>query len=225
MGAIRYEKEAKLLKTGIAAPVPLLSEKEEPIGEITIDEIRRTAEEKTCAVQKALTFIDEFIAGPMCGRCYPCSLGTEEAKIILIRLSQHLGASDESDIEGLRRIAYFMTEGSYCKKGRETGRFLSELLESAREEFRLHLSGICPKRECISSIEYVVNPDLCIACGACGNRCSYGAIRGKRAEPSEAFLPYEIKKNVCVRCGECVSACPTGAIEIISRIKEEFINT
>ncbi len=224
MGAIRYEKEAKLLKTGIAAPVPLLSEKEEPIGEITIDEIRRTAEEKSCAVQRGLTFIDEFIAGPMCGRCYPCSLGTEEAKIILIRLSQHLGASDESDIEALRRIAYFMTEGSYCKKGRETGRFLAELLESAREEFRVHLSGICPKRECISSVEYVVNPDLCIACGACGNRCSYGAIRGKKAQPAEAFLPFEIKKDVCVRCGECVSVCPTGAIEIISRIKEEFIN-
>jgi ferredoxin len=161
----------------------------------------------------------------MCGRCYPCSLGTEEAKVRLIRLSQHLDDADESDIEALKRIAFFMTEGSYCKKGRDTGRFLAELLESAREEFRLHLSGICPKRECISSIEYVVNPDLCIACGACAKRCKYDAIKGKTADSDEGFLPFEIRRKTCVRCGECVGVCPSGAIEVISRVKEEFINT
>jgi len=225
MGAIKYEKEGKLLRKGTVAPVALLAEKEESIGEITIDEIRKDAEEKTCSVQKALRFLEEFIAGPMCGRCYPCSLGTEEAKIRLLRLSQHLDDASESDIEAIKRIAFYMTEGSYCKKGRDTGRFLAEKLESAEEEFRLHLSGICPKRECLSLIEYVVNPDLCVACGACVKRCKYDAIKGKTAESSEGFLPFEIKKNVCVRCGECVSVCPTGAIEVISRIKEELIST
>ena len=224
MGAIKYEKEGKLLRKGTVAPVALLAEKEESIGEITIDEIRKDAEEKTCSVQQALTFIEEFIAGPMCGRCYPCSLGTEEAKIRLIRLSQHPDDASESDIEAIKRIAFFMTEGSYCKKGRDTGRFLAEKVESAQQEFRLHLSGICPKRECISLIEYVVNPDLCIACGACAKRCKYDAIKGKTAESSGGFLPFEIKKNMCVRCGECVRVCPTGAIEVISRIKEELIN-
>ena len=224
MGAIKFEKETKLLRKGIVPEVPSLAAQEELIEDITVDEIRKDAEEKACAVQRALTFVEEFIAGPMCSRCYPCSLGTEEAKIRLIRLSQHLDDADESDIEALRRIAFYMIEGSYCKKGRDTGRFLAELLESSPEEFRVHLSGICPKRECISSIEYVVNPDLCIACGACKKRCKYDAVEGKTAEPSEGFLPFEIRKKVCVRCGECVSVCPTGAIEVISRTKEEFIN-
>lgn len=226
MGAIRYVKEAKLLRKGIVAPLPLsVAEKEESIGEVTLDEIRKDAEMKTCAVQRALTFIEEFIAGPMCGRCYPCSLGTEEAKIRLIRLSQQLSQADASDIDALKRIASFMIEASYCKKGRDTGRFLVELLESANAEFGLHLSGICPQRECISSIEYLINPDLCIACGACLKRCKYDAIKGQITEGSQGVLPFEIKKNVCVKCGECVSVCSTGAIEVISRIKEEFIST
>jgi formate hydrogenlyase subunit 6/NADH:ubiquinone oxidoreductase subunit I len=160
----------------------------------------------------------------MCGRCYPCSLGTEEAKIRLIRLSQHLDDATESDLQALKRIASFMIESSYCKKGRDTGRFLAEKIESAEEEFRLHISGICPKRECISSTEYVVNPDLCVACGACVKRCKYDAIKGEAAESTAGFLPFEIKQKVCVRCGECVNVCPTGAIEVISRIKEELIN-
>lgn len=224
MGAIKYEKEGKLLRKGIAAPVEVIVEKEEVIGEITIDEIRMDAEEKTCSVQKALTFLEEFIEGPMCGRCYPCSLGTEEAKIRLIRLSQHLDDATESDLQTLKRISSYMIESSYCKKGRDTGRFLAEKIESAEEEFRLHISGICPKRECISSIEYVVNPDLCVACGACAKRCKYDAIKGEAAESAAGFLPFEIKQKVCVRCGECVNVCPTGAIEVISRIKEELIN-
>jgi NADH:ubiquinone oxidoreductase subunit F (NADH-binding)/MinD superfamily P-loop ATPase/(2Fe-2S) ferredoxin len=224
MGAIKYEKEGRLLKKGIVAPVEVTAEKQEIIGEITIDEIRKDAEEKTCSVQKALTFIEEFIDGPMCGRCYPCSLGTEEAKIRLIRLSQHRDDASESDIQALERIAFYMIEGSYCKKGRDTGRFLAEKIESAEEEFRLHLSGICPKRECISSIEYVVNPDLCVACGACVKRCKYDAIKGETTESAAGLLPFEINQKACVRCGQCVGVCPTGAIEVISRIKEELIN-
>lgn len=225
MGAIKYEKEVKLLKRGAVAPVPVLVEQEEPIGEITLDEIRKEAEEKRCVVQRALTFIEEFIRGPMCGRCYPCSLGTEEAKVRLVRLSQRLENADKTDIVALQRIATFMIEGSYCKKGRDAGKFLTELLESSRDEFALHLSGVCQRRECISSIEYVINPDLCIACGACIKRCKYNAIRGSKVVSAEGYLPFEIQRALCVRCGECVGVCPTSAIEVISRVREEFIAT
>ncbi len=225
MGAIKYEKVGKLLKSLTVEPVTVTEEKEETFEEISIDDIRKDAEEKACSVQKALTFIEEFIAGPMCGRCYPCSLGTEEAKIRLIRLSQHLDEASESDIEALKRIASKMIESSYCKKGRDTGRFLAANIASAEEEFRLHLAGICPKKECISSIEYVINPDLCIVCGACAKRCKYDAVKGEAGESPSQLLPFEIKQKECVRCGECVSVCPTGAIEVISKTKGELIST
>ncbi len=223
MGAIKYEKAGKLLKSEPVEIPALHVEKDLVTEEIGIEDIRKDAEEKACAVQKALTFIDEFIAGPMCGRCYPCALGTEEAKIRLIRLSQHLESAGEGDIQAIKRIASRMIEGSYCKRGRDTGRFLIETISSAEEEFREHLAGICPKHECLTSIEYVINPDLCISCGECMKRCKYAAIKGEAGETPSGYLPFEIKREVCVRCGECVGVCPTGAIEIISNIKEELV--
>jgi len=224
MGAIRYEKVGRILKSLAVEAMSVPEGKEEVLEEITLDEIRQDAEVKACAVQKSLTFIEEFIAGPMCGRCYPCSLGTEEAKLRLLRITQHLDEASEADIGALKRIASNMIESSYCKKGRDTGRFLLEKITSAEEEFRLHLSGICPRRECISSLSYLINQDLCIKCGECAKRCKFDAIKGETAESQpSSYVYFEIKQKECVRCGECISACPTGAIELISKIQEEFI--
>ena len=220
LGAIRYEKAGKVLLSEKVEPVAVAEEREETIEEKKLEDIRKEAEKMACSVQKALRFVEDFVAGPMCGRCFPCSLGTEEAKIRLIRLSQHLSDANESDIEALKRIGFFMIQGSYCKKGRDTGRFLVDVLNTSEEEFRLHLSGICPKKECVSLIEYIINPDLCIICGKCQAACKYDAIAGE----VNGYTPFEIKPKDCVRCGECVSACPTGAVEIITTVVEELAN-
>ncbi|MEW6585148.1 MAG: NADH-ubiquinone oxidoreductase-F iron-sulfur binding region domain-containing protein [Nitrospirota bacterium] len=220
MGAVRYEKMGKLLRSEPVEPVSVVEGKEPAVtvrGEI--DEIRKEAEKKACAVQQALYLIEEFVAGPMCGRCYPCSLGTEEAKIRLIRLSQHLENASEADIEAIERIGKFMIEGSYCKKGRDVGNWLVATLASAEEEFKQHVSGLCPKGECISSIEYLINPDLCTVCGKCAKECKYGAITGDIG----GTLPFTVQQKICVRCGECVNACPTGAIELITVGKAELV--
>jgi NADH-quinone oxidoreductase subunit F len=192
----------------------------------TLEEIRKKAEEKACPVQRSLYLIEEFIAGPMCGRCYPCALGTQEAKIRLLRISQHLEGVSPSDIEVVRRIASNMIGGSFCKKGKDTGRFVIETLTRSEEEFNQHLSGVCPKRECTNLIEYVVNPELCIMCGKCLEACKYNAIVGEKKESFRSgYLPFEIRQKRCTRCGECLNVCPTGAIEVITtEIEEEVVN-
>jgi ferredoxin len=191
-----------------------------------LEEIRKEAEEKACPVQRSLYFIEEFTAGPMCGRCYPCALGTQEAKIRLLRISQHLEGVSSSDIEVIKRIASNMIEGSRCKKGKDTGRFIIETLTQSEEEFNQHLSGVCPKRECINLIEYVINPGLCIMCGKCMEVCKYNAIIGEKKESYRSgYLPFEIRQKRCTRCGECINVCPTGAIEVITtEIEEEVVN-
>ncbi|MDI6891027.1 MAG: 4Fe-4S binding protein [Thermodesulfovibrionales bacterium] len=189
-----------------------------------LKDIKREAEEKACPVQRALYYIEEFLAGPMCGKCYPCALGTQEAKIRLIKIVQHLDGISALDIEALRRIGSQMREGSFCKKGKETGRFIIETITNSEEEFNQHLSGICPKRECINLIEYVVNPELCVMCGKCLEACKYNAIVGEKREPYlSGYLPFEIRQKRCTRCGECVEVCPTGAIEIITTKIEEVV--
>ncbi|MBM4135954.1 MAG: 4Fe-4S dicluster domain-containing protein [Nitrospira sp.] len=224
IGAIRYEKVGKVLISENIQPVTVTEGKEEKIEEIKVEDIRKRAEEKACPVQRSLSFIEEFIAGPMCSKCYPCSLGTEEARARLIRLSQHLENVSESDIQALKRIGFNMIEGSFCKKGKDTGRFLVETITSSEEEMNQHLSGVCPRKECISLVEYIINPDLCILCGKCLEACRYDAIRGEKREPYLAGQPpFEIQQMKCTRCGVCVKVCPTGAIEVTTTKVDELI--
>ncbi|MCD6108561.1 MAG: 4Fe-4S binding protein [Thermoplasmata archaeon] len=52
----------------------------------------------------------------------------------------------------------------------------------------------------------VVDPDKCVACGACESECSVGAITIEDVAVIDA--------NKCVECGACVDACPQGAITL-----------
>ena len=189
-----------------------------------LEDIRKEAEEKACLVQRLLYFIKEFIAGPMCSKCYPCSLGTGEAKIRLMDISGYSGNVDDADIHALKRIGLNMMDGSFCKKGKDTGKFIIETLITSEEEFKQHLSGICPKKECIVLVEYAINPELCFMCGKCSEVCKYGAIIGEKKQPYlSGYLPFEIRQRRCTKCGECVKVCPAGAIEVIKKQKEELV--
>ncbi|MBQ7194857.1 MAG: 4Fe-4S binding protein [Bacteroidales bacterium] len=53
-------------------------------------------------------------------------------------------------------------------------------------------------------MSHVINPDTCVACGACQAECPSGAIK-------EGDV-YSIDPDICVDCGTCADACPTGSI-------------
>jgi len=189
-----------------------------------LEDIRKEAGEKACLVQRALYFITEFIAGPMCSKCYPCSLGTGEAKIILTKIGGYAEKADDADIHALERIGLTMIDGSFCKKGKDAGKFIIELLTASEEEFRQHLAGICPKKECAALVGYAINADLCFMCGKCSEVCKPGAIIGEKKRPYlSGYLPFEIRQRRCTKCGECVKVCPAGAIEVIKKQEEELV--
>jgi ferredoxin len=191
------------------------------LKEKKLEDIQKEAEDKACPVQRTLYFIEEFLAGPMCGKCYPCALGTYEAKIRLNRIIRHDDVSPV-DIEALKRIGSQMIEGSFCIKGKKTGKFMTETLASALDDFTLHLTGTCLQKECISLVEYRIDPDLCIMCGKCLEACIYDAIVGEIKKPYRSgYLPFEIRQKRCTRCGKCIKVCPTGAIEVITRKVDE----
>jgi NAD-dependent dihydropyrimidine dehydrogenase PreA subunit len=194
--------------------------------EKNLKDIKKEAEEKACPVQMVLYFINEFLSGPMCGKCYPCSLGTQEAKIRLIKIAQHFDNATVSDIDALRRIAEVMIEASRCKKGKDTGRFITEQLGKSHNEFSSHLDNPCAKKECIFRTEYIINPDLCISCGKCLEACKYNAIIGNvNTSHVSHSLPFEIRQEKCTRCGECVNVCPSEAIDVITIEIEEILST
>ena len=49
-----------------------------------------------------------------------------------------------------------------------------------------------------------INPETCIACGACQGECPTGAI-------IEGDV-YSVDPDICIDCGACEDACPTGSI-------------
>jgi ferredoxin len=196
------------------------------MNEKTLEDIQREAEERACPVQRMKYFIGEFIEGPMCSRCYPCSLGTAEAKIRLDRLSTHPGHAGESDRRALRRIAEQMIEASFCKKGKDTGRFILAAMAAAEGEMQEHLAGVCPTKECRDLIEFIIAPDACTMCGKCLEACHEHAIIGETREMFRSgYLPFEIRLKRCTRCGECLNVCPTGAIQIVAQLTGEPVRS
>lgn len=183
--------------------------------ELKLEEIRAGAEKNIkCPVNRALYYTTEFLKGPMCGRCLPCSLGSYEAKERLKNIVEGMGT--EADLFALRRIMNEILVSSLCKKGKDTARFVLEWI--ATGIYEEHIEGRCPENECVALMEYRIIPGKCVMCGICKEACNYNAIIGeKKAAYLSGFPPYEIKQNMCVKCGDCLNVCPYGAIEIIER--------
>lgn len=186
-----------------------------------VEDIKKEAEAKKCPVSKSLYYIEEFLAGPMCGKCFPCEMGVYEAKIRLIKNLME-GKGSEADIFAIKRIATDMLESSRCKRGKDTAAFILEWMGT--DIFKEHTEGRCPDRECSSLIEYRIIPEKCILCGLCQDACKYDAITGEKKKGYKSgYLPFEIRQKRCTKCGECIKVCPTNAIVIVDVKSKEQI--
>lgn len=187
-----------------------------------IEDIKKEAELKKCPVSRSLYYIEGFLAGPMCGKCFPCEMGIYEAKIRLKNLTDGYGT--ETDIDVLRTIANEMLLSSRCKRGKDTAQFIIEWMGT--DVFREHIEGRCPDKECLALIEYRIIPENCIICGDCQDICRYNAITGeKKKKYQSGYLPFEIRQKRCTKCGDCINikVCPTGVIVIVDVKAKETV--
>ena len=186
---------------------------EEKKTPVKMEDVQAKADEKRCPVQKSLTFVEEFLAEPMCGRCFPCSMGSYETRIRLNKLLA--GTAVEDDILAIKTIASVMAEASMCKKGKDTAKYVQEQIDSSA--FEEHLSGACTTSECTHYLTYIIIPENCTMCGDCLDACKDYAILG---EKKNAFLsgysPFEIAQKRCTKCGECMKVCKYAAVKIVS---------
>lgn len=185
-----------------------------------MEDILKGSEHKSCHVQRLLYCINEFIKDIMCGKCFPCAFGTEEARIITLKFSQCKEGMSEKDVHLLRRIGLNLMEGSFCKKGKDMGNFILNTVDSNYEEIKQHTLGVCPNSECVKIFNYVINPHTCIKCGKCVNVCKYYAIIAEKEIYGFGCISYEIDQTKCTQCAECIDVCPVNAIDLIMDNKD-----
>lgn len=186
---------------------------EEKKKEIKMEDVRAKAEEKNCPVQKSKVFIEEFLAEPMCGKCFPCALGSYEADVRIRRIAG--GTGSDEDIAGIKTIISNMLVMSRCKKGKDTAKFIKENLDS--NEFTGHLAGYCSTNECTAHMKYIIIPEQCTMCGDCLDVCKDNAIIGEKRKPHlSGYQPFEIVQKRCTKCGECMKVCKYDAVRLVS---------
>jgi ferredoxin len=184
---------------------------------VKVSDIIEAAGEKQCPVNRSLYVTSKFLGGPMCGKCFPCSMGSFEAKLRLKNITTSMGTKE--DIDSIRVIADKMLVMSMCKKGKDIAKYLLEQLDHS--DFSTHLKGECTQKECISFIEYRNVKDNCIRCGKCQDACKYDAIIGQKQQSFNCcYLPFEIRQRRCTKCGECIKVCPTNAIIVVNTANE-----
>jgi ferredoxin len=180
---------------------------------LKMEDVKAMAEEKKCTVQQALSFVEIFLDGPMCGRCFPCSMGSYEARIRLKKLVS--GVASEEDLAVVKMIAATMAEASMCKKGKDTAKFILDNIDS--EEFTGHITGVCATNQCAAYAKYIIVPEACTMCGDCLAACKDHAIIGEKAKPwASGIHPFEIVQKRCTQCGECLKICPDNAVRCLS---------
>ncbi|MFX1415517.1 MAG: NADH-quinone oxidoreductase subunit NuoF [Promethearchaeota archaeon] len=160
-------------------------------------------DETTCMVDVARFFLS-FAQEESCGKCAPCRIGTLQMLEVLDKIKA--GEGEESDIDALEELALTVKEGSLCALGQTSPNPVLTTLRYFRNEYEEHIrEKKCRAMVCKALIKYWVNPETCIACGACKRICPASAVSG------EKDVVHVINEELCIKCGACFEVCPPKA--------------
>ena len=132
-------------------------------------------DEDNCMVDIARFFLD-FTVDESCGKCAPCRIGTRRMLEILDRIVE--GKGEEGDIEKLEHLSATIKETALCGLGQTAPNPVLSTLRFFRDEYEAHIKEKrCPAHHCQSLLQYLVT-DKCRGCTACMRVCPVSAIQG-----------------------------------------------
>jgi len=162
-------------------------------------------DQTTCMVDIA-RFFTEFVQSESCGKCVPCRIGTKRMLEILTRIT--LGAGELEDIDCLVKLGEMIRESSLCGLGQTAPNPVLSTIRYFRDEYVAHVvDGNCPAGVCKALTTFVVDAEVCKACGMCIKVCPVDAI-----SDGVKKVPALIDQDKCTACGVCRDTCKFDAI-------------
>ena len=163
-------------------------------------------DEDNCMVDVA-KFYMEFICDESCGKCTPCRIGTKRMLEILTRITD--GKGTLKDLTELEELAQNIKSNSLCGLGQTAPNPVLSTLAHFKDEYIAHVvDKKCPAHICKNLMQYVINENKCIGCGACARACPVSAISktDKLAANGKLFI-HAIDQSKCIKCGMCLASC------------------
>ncbi len=152
-------------------------------------------DEDNCMVDIARFFLD-FTVDESCGKCAPCRIGTRRMLEILERIVE--GKGEEGDIEKLENLANTIKSTALCGLGQTAPNPVLSTLKFFRHEYEAHIKEKkCPAHHCQKLLQYVIT-DKCRGCTLCSKICPAGAISGNVKEIHKIDTVKCLKCGACI---------------------------
>ncbi len=117
------------------------------------------------------------------------------------------GKAGLEDIDLLEEISVYVRDNSICGLGKSAPNPTLSTLRYFRNEYMAHVvDHKCPAGVCRELTTFLVDPELCKACGKCIKVCPTEAITGEKK------IPHVIDQEKCIKCGVCRETCPFDAV-------------
>jgi NADH-quinone oxidoreductase subunit F len=151
-------------------------------------------DEESCMVDVAKYFM-AFLKDESCGKCYTCRKGTQRMYEILEDICDGNGTIESLDL--LEELAQVVKDTTMCGLGHGAPNPVLSTLRFFRDEYVEHIENHrCPGSVCKELITYSIN-DLCNGCMVCLRACPEKAITGKKKEPHVLDPELCIKCGAC----------------------------
>ncbi|MBT7171338.1 MAG: 4Fe-4S binding protein, partial [Phycisphaerales bacterium] len=159
---------------------------------------------QSCMVDIARFFV-EFTVAESCGKCTPCRVGLKRMLEILEDICS--GQGTPAHLDFLSEMGETIKSMSLCGLGQTAPNPVLTTMKYYPEEYAAHVEDReCPAHVCAELVDFVVDDDKCIRCGACSRACPAEAVHWQKGQLAK------IDSDRCIQCKACISACKFDAI-------------